>query len=117
MRSLLRMVKKTSQFWMLRKRATETVVTLPACETALGSVINGDDVVGFLRGFLYAGASSVVSSLWQFGDASTNLLLQRCYQNLKTLDKRCGSSQAQLTVKESYWHPYHWAGFQLTGAP
>jgi CHAT domain-containing protein len=39
------------------------LVTLSACETALGKVANGDDVVGFTRGFLYAGTSSIVSSL------------------------------------------------------
>jgi CHAT domain-containing protein len=92
------------------------LVTLSACETALGSVVNGDDVVGFTRGFLYAGASSIVSSLWKVDDASTNLLMQRFYQNLKTMDKRLALTQAQLTVKESYPHPYHWAAFQLTGA-
>jgi CHAT domain-containing protein len=92
------------------------LVTLSACETALGKVANGDDVVGFTRGFLYAGANSIVSSLWKVDDAATNKLMQRFYHELHKGDKRQALRIAQLSVRETQGHPYYWAAFQLTGA-
>lgn len=93
------------------------LVTLSACETALGEVSNGDDVVGLTRGFLYAGANTIVSSLWSVDDKATNQLMQLFYQNLKAKDKRSALRQAQLNVKQAYKaHPYYWAAFQLVGA-
>ena len=92
------------------------LVTLSACETALGKVANGDDVVGFTRGFLYAGASSIVSSLWQVDDAATSDLMTGFYANLGKTDKRSALRNAQLSTKAKYHHPYYWAAFQITGA-
>ncbi|MBU0483221.1 MAG: CHAT domain-containing protein [Proteobacteria bacterium] len=93
------------------------LVTLSACETALGKISNGDDVVGFTRGFLYAGASSIVSSLWQVDDRATSMLMQDFYGNLQKTDKRNALRQAQLHIKDTYnSHPFYWAAFQLTGA-
>lgn len=98
-------------------RLNADLVTLSACETALGKVSNGDDVVGFTRGFLYAGTNSVVSSLWKVSDEATSILMQELYKNLKDKDKRTALRLAQLKVKETYnSHPYFWAAFQLTGA-
>ena len=98
-------------------RLNADLVTLSACETALGKVSNGDDVVGFTRGFLYAGTNSIVSSLWKVSDEATSLLMQELYKNLKDKDKRTALRLAQLKVKETYnSHPYFWAAFQLTGA-
>jgi len=93
------------------------LVTLSACETALGKVANGDDVVGFTRGFLYAGTSSIVSSLWKVDDQATSILMQEFYNSLKETDKRSALRTAQLKVKDTYNpHPYYWAAFQLTGS-
>lgn len=93
------------------------LVTLSACETALGKVANGDDVVGFTRGFLYAGVSSIVSSLWKVDDQATSILMQQFYESLKEIDKRSALRTAQLKVKDTYnAHPYYWAAFQITGS-
>ena len=93
------------------------LVTLSACETALGKVANGDDVVGFTRGFLYAGVSSIVSSLWKVDDQATSILMQQFYRSLKENDKRSALRTAQLKVKNTYnSHPYFWAAFQITGS-
>ena len=98
-------------------RLNADLVTLSACETALGKVANGDDVVGFTRGFLYAGANSIVSSLWKVDDRATALLMQEFYKNLGKTDKRRALRNAQLFIKNEYHpHPFFWAAFQLTGA-
>ncbi|WP_369434422.1 CHAT domain-containing protein [Psychromonas sp. MME1] len=93
------------------------LVTLSACETGLGRVDNGDDVVGFTRGFLYAGSNSIISSLWKVDDQATSQLMQSFYANMGNGgDKRLALKKAQLEVKANYnQHPYYWAAFQLTG--
>lgn len=92
------------------------LVTLSACETALGKVATGDDVVGFTRGFLYAGARSLVSSLWQVDDRATRDLMVNFYTNFSRMSKDEALRQAQLKVKKQYPHPYYWAAFLLTGS-
>jgi tetratricopeptide (TPR) repeat protein len=64
------------------------LVTLSACETALGAEGGGDGFVGFSQALLLAGARSLVVSLWKVDDTATALLMQRFYQNL--LGKRDG---------------------------
>ncbi|WP_425404305.1 CHAT domain-containing protein [Hwanghaeella sp.] len=92
------------------------LVTLSACETGLGEIANGDDIIGLTRGFLYAGAGSIVSSLWTVSDASTEVLMKAFYRNLKTLPKAEALRRAQLETAQAYPHPYHWSAFQLSGA-
>lgn len=97
-------------------RLNADLVTLSACETALGEVTGGDDVIGFTRGFLYAGAESIVSSLWKVSDAATNSLMQSFYSTLPDQGKSGALRTAQLALKAgNYAHPYYWAAFQLTG--
>lgn len=91
------------------------LATLSACETGLGKIANGDDVVGLTRGFLYAGVSTIVASLWQVDDQATSELMRRFYEGLKNKDKREALREAQIFAREKYAHPYYWAAFQLTG--
>ena len=92
------------------------LVTLSACETGLGKIDNGDDVVGLARGFLYAGARSILASLWSVDDMATANLMQGFYQALG----RAGSApealrSAQQRVRRQHPHPFFWAAFQLSG--
>lgn len=92
------------------------LVTLSACETGLGDIKTGDDVVGLNRGFLYAGASSVVSTLWVVDDKATENLMVSFYKKLERSNKREALRSAQLKIKNNYnSHPFYWAAFQLTG--
>jgi CHAT domain-containing protein len=91
------------------------LVTLSACETGLSKIANGDDLVGLTRGFLYAGSSSIVASLWKVDDLATAELMTRFYRELDRTDKREALRTAQLETKKKYPHPYYWASFQLTG--
>ncbi|MEC4818465.1 MAG: CHAT domain-containing tetratricopeptide repeat protein [Scytonema sp. PMC 1069.18] len=78
------------------------LVTLSACETGLIDFQNSsDEYIGLPSGFLYAGASSVVSSLWTVNDLSTAFLMIRFYQNLqKGLAVALALKQAQLWLKD-----------------
>jgi CHAT domain-containing protein len=91
------------------------LVTLSACETGLGRVANGDDVIGLTRGFLYAGARSIVASLWQVDDAATERLMMSFYRNLETHDKREALRLAQIETRARYPQPMYWAAFQVVG--
>src|SRR5262249_35281129 len=93
------------------------LVTLSACETGLGRIANGDDVVGLTRGFLYAGTRTIVASLWQVEDRSTGDLMIAFYRSLaKGLSKRDALAAAQIEELGKQPHPFYWAAFQLTGS-
>jgi CHAT domain-containing protein/tetratricopeptide (TPR) repeat protein len=64
------------------------LVTLSACQTALGKYEHGEGHVGFAQALLLAGSRAVCLSLWKVDDAATALLMTRFYQNL--LGKRDG---------------------------
>ncbi len=96
-------------------RLDADLVTLSACETGLGQIAGGDDIIGLTRGFMYAGARSIVASLWEVDDASTAYLMARFYRNLATTGKAAALRLAQLETLERYPHPFHWAAFQLIG--
>ena len=91
------------------------LVTLSACETGLGEVANGDDVIGLTLGFLYAGARSIVASLWAVDDAATEQLMVSFYRNLDTHDKRESLRLAQIETRKTYPHLMFWAAFQIVG--
>lgn len=93
------------------------LVTLSACETGLGKLASGDDVVGLTRGFLYAGARSIISSLWKVDDDATRVLMTNFYGYLaRNIDLREALRLAQLATRERFPHPFFWAAFQITGA-
>jgi CHAT domain-containing protein len=96
-------------------RLQADLVTLSACDTGLGKIRNGDDVVGLTRGFLYAGSNTIVASLWEVDDQATSYLMQQFYAGLKKSNKGEALRQAQLATRKKFQHPYYWAAFELTG--
>ncbi len=95
------------------------LVVLSACQTGLGKEINGEGMIGLTRGFMYAGASSVVSTLWKVDDFATAKLMGHFYRAMKRgrMTPAQALRQAQLALwKEDHWSaPYYWAGFTLQG--
>jgi tetratricopeptide (TPR) repeat protein len=81
-------VREIQRSWDLKA----DLVTLSACETALGHESGGEGFVGFTQALLMSGARSVCLSLWKVDDKATSLLMTRFYQNL--LGKRSGLSTA-----------------------
>lgn len=95
------------------------LVVLSACQTALGKEFKGEGLVGMTRGFMYAGAERVVSSLWQVDDLATSELMERFYRGLLKDNQRPAAAlrNAQLELmKQRRWaSPYFWAAFTLQG--
>jgi CHAT domain-containing protein len=96
------------------------VVTLSACETALGLDVRGEGLVGLVRGFMYAGSPQIVASLWNVRDRATAELMRRFYEGLlkRRLTPEAALRSAQLSMrKDPRWsQPYFWAAFTLYGA-
>jgi CHAT domain-containing protein len=93
-----------------------SLVTLSACETGLGHDEGGDEMVGLVRGFLHAGASSLLVSLWVVDDKSLTDLMIRFYTHwLAGQPKSQALRQAQLDIIGQYEHPYYWAPMVLVG--
>jgi len=95
------------------------LVVLSACQTGLGKLVRGEGIVGLTRAFMYAGAPSVLVSLWSVSDMSTATLMGAFYKNLikNKLSKTDALRQAQLTLisDPTYSHPFYWAPFILIG--
>ena len=95
-----------------------SMVTLSACETGLGRVAGGDEVLGFSRAFLAAGTSTLVLSLWPVDDVATESLMTTFYGELaKGVDAQTAMQRAQLALmaRPDYAHPFFWAPFNLIG--
>ncbi|MGA2758684.1 MAG: CHAT domain-containing tetratricopeptide repeat protein, partial [Solirubrobacteraceae bacterium] len=95
------------------------MVVLSACETGLGKEIDGEGLVGLTQGFMYAGASRVVASLWRVSDVGTAHLMGEFYKAMEREGMRPAAAlrQAQIGMwKQKRWaSPYYWAGFQIQG--
>jgi CHAT domain-containing protein len=94
------------------------LVVLSACQTYLGETSAGDDIVGLNRAFLYAGAPTVIASLWNVDDQATSRLMVAFYARLRAgVGKAEALRAAQAEVRAAYPHFYYWAAFVLTGDP
>ena len=95
------------------------LVVLSACETGLGKDVKGEGLIGLTRGFMYAGAKSVVVSLWSVKDNATAELMKKFYQQMldKGLNPVAAMRAAQLEMwKTQQWKsPYYWAAFVVQG--
>src|SRR5262249_51722185 len=92
--------REVLDFWEL----DADLVTLSACETALGRQGGGDGQLGFAQAFLTAGSRSVCLSLWKVDDAATALLMDRFYQNMtgqrEGLKAPLGKAEALAEAKQ-----------------
>jgi CHAT domain-containing protein len=115
------------------------LVTLSACETALGREVDGEGYIGFAHAFLQAGARTLLVSLWKVEDEATSLLMRRFYENRAgAYSERRGGGQAGRRMSKAealreakHWlrtytdtigrqpfeHPRYWSAFILIGEP
>lgn len=127
--------------WHLRAE----LVTLSACQTGVSHILRGDEAMGLIRAFLYAGARAVLVTQWPVEDAPAFLLMADFYARLRAgeTDAATALRQAQCWLREAtaaalrqcladlevdsdvvpgdgeerpFAAPYHWAAFTLVGA-
>jgi len=91
------------------------LVVLSACQTGLGDLQRGDDVVGMNRAFLFAGTHALLSSLWRVSDVATAIEMKQFYRDYGKMNKAEALRKAMLHVKGRYPHPGYWGAFVLTG--
>lgn len=97
------------------------LVVLSACETGIGKVVRGEGIMSLARAFSYAGARSLVTSLWNINDQSGQVLMEEFYRRLSAgLPKDEALRQAKLTYLQNApdnarTHPKYWAAFIPTG--
>lgn len=95
------------------------LVVISACQTALGREVHGEGLIGLTRGFMYAGATRVVSSVWNVDDRASALLMSRFYAAMltKRLTPAAALRDAQLSLlNDPRWaNPHYWAAFGLQG--
>jgi CHAT domain-containing protein len=93
------------------------LVVLSACQTGKGKLEIGEGILGFPRTFFYAGAKSVLFSLWKINDKSTALFMNYFYYYLSQESEKAQALRlAKLKMLESkFCHPFYWAAFVLNG--
>lgn len=95
------------------------LVVLSACQTGLGKEVRGEGLVGLTRGFMYAGATRVVVSLWNVSDEATAELMSNFYQGMlkEKLSPAAALRSAQIRMlRQKRWQsPYYWSAFTLQG--
>lgn len=100
------------QIYQLQLKSS--LVTLSGCETGGQEILAGDELMGLIRAFLYAGTQSVLVSLWRVFDHSTAFFMKRFYAELAEGNSKLEAwREAMLRTKDQWNHPYDWGPFQL----
>jgi CHAT domain-containing protein len=97
-------------------RLNSSLVTLSACETGMSAVAPGDELIGLARGFFFAGAPSLLVTLWTVDDEQTARLMQKFYSSLIAGRGPAGALRdAQIQLIREHQHPFFWSPFVLLG--
>jgi CHAT domain-containing protein len=92
------------------------LIALSGCATGLNVTARGDELLGLQRGLIYAGAKSLLLTMWEVHDQSTAQFMRLFYQALlEGADKAKALQSAAIQLREQYPHPYYWAPFVLIG--
>lgn len=94
------------------------LVVLSACDSGLGKNLDSEGVIGLPRGFLYAGAKSVIATLWKVNDEATAKLMASLYARIARGDRPSSAlrgAQLEMVHDEQWSKPYYWAAFGIQG--
>jgi CHAT domain-containing protein len=103
------------EVFALRMRAD--LIALSACQSGLGRLSAGDEIIGLNRAFVYAGSRQILTTLWRVDDVATALLFKHFYRNARTMDRAEAMRRSQLLLRSrpEYAHPVYWAPLVLSG--
>ncbi|HEX2329546.1 MAG TPA: CHAT domain-containing protein [Candidatus Angelobacter sp.] len=105
-----------SLFDLYRLQLDAELVTLSGCGTGMNVVIGGDELIGLVRGLLYAGARSLLVSLWEVHDESTAEFMRDFYRSYESNSNKSNALRdAVISLREKRPHPYYWAAFSMVG--
>jgi CHAT domain-containing protein len=97
-------------------RLSAELVTLSGCSTGLNAIVGGDELLGLVRGLLYAGARAVLLTLWDAYDMSTAEFMKAFYRHAQACPNKAQALQrAMRELRDQYPHPFYWAPFVLIG--
>jgi CHAT domain-containing protein len=103
-----------TDLYQLRLHADQ--VTLSGCSTGVNVIAPGDELIGLMRGLLFAGARSLLLTLWDVNDGCTAEFMKafygRCFNHMDAASALQGAMQE---LRERHPHPYYWAPFFLVG--
>ena len=94
------------------------LIVLSACQTALGKEVTGEGLIGLSRAFFYAGARSVVATLWNLNDRFAAEFVGRFYRELNTgisAEEALRRAKAAYVRDPKYSHPFYWSSLVLLG--
>ena len=94
------------------------LIVLSACQTGLGQFIKGEGIEGLNRAFFFAGASSVLMSLWSVNDQASAQLMERLYHHLRSsesISNALRKTKLEMIHSDALSHPFYWAGFIVSG--
>ncbi|MEM7534830.1 MAG: CHAT domain-containing protein, partial [Chloroflexota bacterium] len=94
------------------------LAVLSACDTSLGVINNGEEIIGLTRAFIYAGTPAVMTTLWPIDDMASATLMESFYthwQTGMTAAEALRSAQLEVLAEDEWTSPYYWAAFGLTG--
>jgi tetratricopeptide (TPR) repeat protein len=102
---------------ILSLKMNSDIVALTACETGLGKDVSGEGVMSMGRAFQYAGARSVLMSLWSVADVSSVKLTESFFRHRKSGKSKLESLKLarEEIRKQGFEHPFFWAAFILVG--
>jgi CHAT domain-containing protein len=101
-----------------KMKLSADLVVLSSCESALGKDLEAEGIIGLPRGFLYAGAKSVIASLWKVNDEATAKLMAALYTRIQkgeTPSSALRGAQLEMVQDRQWSNPYYWAAFALQG--
>jgi tetratricopeptide (TPR) repeat protein len=111
---------ETSARDVVAERLSADLVALSACETGLAGSLAGEELAGLAYAFLYAGARTLLVSLWPVDDPATASLMTAFYPAWRVGGDKAAALQTameQVRAIPERQHPYYWGAFVLLGAP